>query len=403
MVIFKYKATTPEGQIKEGSLGAPSMEIAINALQQRNLIVVSISPIDKETSFFGKKLFSSDKVKSRDVVIFSRQVSTLFEAKVSALTAFKLLSSETESEAFRRHLFEVTEDIEGGLKISQALAKHPQVFSSFYVSMVRAGEESGKLDEVFKYLADYLERSYELVGKAKKALVYPAFVIVVFIAVIVLMMVMVVPKLSEIINESGQEAPFYTKIVMLLSSLLRSYGVFILLALVAGVIFLWRYSKTKAGQIYVARWQLAIPYVGTLFRKIYLARIADNLHTLIGGGVSIIRALESTADVVDNHIYKAILEETLQAVKAGASISESFSRYEEISPLLVHMMKIGEETGKLDFILQTLANFYRKEVDRALDALVTMIEPAMTVVLGIGVGLLMAAVLVPIYNIALSI
>jgi type IV pilus assembly protein PilC len=403
MALFKYKATTPEGEIKEGDLEAASLEIAISALQKRNLIVVSLDPVKKELSFFKKDIFSSTRIKKGDVVIFSRQIATLFEAKVPILTSFKLLASETENVSFRKILVEVVGDIEGGAKVSQAMSRHPKAFSEFYVNMVRAGEESGKLEEVFLYLADYLERSYELTSKAVKALIYPAFVISTFIIVMVLMMVVVVPKLTDIIKESGQEAPVYTRAVIMISDILKSYGVFVLLFLVAVVVALWRYSRTKTGSFAISKFQISTPFIGVFYRKLYLSRIADNLQTLITGGVSMIRSLEITADVVGNHVYKSILKETIEAVKGGANISESFSRHEEISPLVTQMIRIGEETGKLDFILKTLARFYKREVDEALETLVTLIEPAMIIVLGVGVGLVLASVLVPIYNIALSV
>lgn len=403
MPLFKYKATTPEGEVKEGQMEAASLEIAVNVLQKRNLIVVSLDPLRSRKPFLERDLFSIEKVKKRDVVIFSRQLSTLFEAKVPVLSSFKLLATETENKALRRVLIEIVSDIEGGAKISQALQRHPKIFSGFYVNMVRAGEESGKLEEVFRYLADYLERSYELSSKATRALVYPAFVIFSFCVVVVLMMVVVIPKLTDIIKESGQEAPIYTKVVMLISDALRTYGVFILLFLLIGVVLLWRYSRTKAGKLAVSKFQLNIPFVGVLYRKLYLSRLTDNLQTLFSGGVSMIRSLQITANVVDNHVYKNILNETTEAVKGGANIADSLSRYEEITPLVVQMVRIGEEAGKLDFILKTLANFYKKEVDQTLETLVSLIEPAMIVVLGVGVGLLLASVLVPIYNIALSV
>lgn len=402
-MLFKYKTTTPEGEVKEGTMEAASQEIAINALQKRNLIIVSLHPIKKKGPLFSVEIASFQRLKKRDIVIFSRQLSTLFEAKVPVLTSFKLLAAETENNLLRGALTNIVEDLEGGATISQAMVKHPKIFSSFFINMVRAGEESGKLDEVFLFMADYMERSYELTSKATKALVYPAFVVTAFIAVLILMIIVVIPKLSEIIKESGQEAPIYTKMVLGVSDFFVNYGIFFLIIFLVGLGLLWRYTRTKAGKTSVARFQLNAPLFGTLYRKLYLSRIADNMETLISGGVSVVESLEITADVVDNEVYKYILLEALEAVKGGSTISESLSRYEEIPTLVSQMIRIGEETGKLGYILKTTAKFYQREVDQAIESLVGLIEPAMIIVLGVGVGLLLASVLVPIYNIAMSV
>jgi type IV pilus assembly protein PilC len=403
-MIFRYKATTPEGEVKTGTIDAASTEIAISALQRRNLIIVSLKPIKSEGKFGSvSSLFTFNSVKQRDVVILSRQLSTLFEAKVPVLSSLKLLSDESENPAIREKLGEVSRDIQGGASLSQAMAKHPTIFSQFYVSMVKAGEESGKLDEIFIYLADYLERSYDLSSKALRALIYPAFVMAAFIGVIILMMVVVIPKLGEIIKESGTPAPVYTQVVLTISDFLRAYGPFFLIICAVGAFVGWRYVRTQAGKIGVSRMQLSVPYLGDFYSKFYISRISDNLETLLTGGVSMVRSLEISADVVGNEIYKSIMLDTLKSVRSGVTLSESLGRYQEIPRLMCQMVKIGEESGKLDFILKTVSRFYKREVDAALDTMVNMIEPIMIIFLGGGVGLLMAAVLVPIYNIAMTI
>lgn len=401
-MLFKYKATTPEGEVKTGSIEAASPEIAIGALQRRNLIIVSFKEEKTKSAFFEKTISFGSGVKKRDVVLLSRQLSTLFEAKVPILASFKLLADESETVIMRETLSDIARDIQGGANLSQAMAKHPLVFSKFYVSLVRAGEEAGKLDEVFLYLADYLERSYDLSSKAQRAFIYPTFVMSAFVGVLVLMLVVVIPRLSGIIKESGVDAPIYTKVVLEMSDILRSYGIFFLVILAVCVLFLWRYLRTTTGQIGLSRFQINFPYLGDFYRKLYLSRIADNLDTLITGGVSMVRSLEISADVVGNEIYKSILLDTLRAVRSGSPLSESLGRYKEIPGLVSQMVKIGEESGKLDYILRTLARFYRREVDAALETMVGMIEPIMIIFLGVGVGLLLASVLVPIYNIATS-
>ncbi len=337
------------------------------------------------------------------MVILSRQLSTLFEAKVPVVDSLKLLALEAENPLLRRKLSELLADIQGGIPMSSAMAKHPDVFSKFYVNMVRSGEESGKLNEVFSYLADYLQRSYELTSKAKNALYYPAFVIFTFFSVMILMMVFVIPRLSEILKDVGHDLPIYTRIVIGTSEFLRSYGIFFLMALVAGIIFLWRYTRTEIGRSVISRLQLSFPYVGKLYKKLYLSRVTDNLETLLSSGVSVVRALEITADVVGNRIYEKILKDSLEAVKGGVPISEVFSRYKEIPPLVSQMIRVGEESGKLGFILKTLAGFYKREVDNSVENLVSLIEPVMIIALGLAVGILLVSILGPIYNITSAI
>jgi type IV pilus assembly protein PilC len=281
------------------------------------------------------------------------------------------------------------------------LAKHKGVFSAFYVNMVRAGEESGKLDETFMYLADYLDRTYEVTSKAKSALIYPSFVIATFIAVMVLMFTVIIPKIAVMIKDSGQEPPVYTKIVLYISDLLVNYGLFVLIGIVILIFFAWKYFQTKEGAQNLARLKLEVPYVGDLYKKLYLSRIADNMATMVSSGIPMLRAIEITASVVDNEIYENILKDALAQVRAGVALSSALGQYPEHLPgILIQMIKVGEETGELGTILKTLAKFYQREVTTAVDTLVSLIEPIMIVSLGLGVGILLASVLIPIYNLA---
>lgn len=401
-MLFKYEAKSPEGESSSGTIEAASLDIAVDSLQRRNLIIVSLKPAEAG-SIWQKQLTLFEKIKSRDVVILSRQLATLFDAKVPVVESLKVLASEASSSLMQKHLSEVLEDIQGGLSLSKAFDRHPEVFSKFYINMVRAGEESGKLDEVFIYLADYLERNYELTSKARNALIYPAFVLSTFFVVMTLMLIVVIPRLSVILIESGQPIPVYTQVVIWFSDFVRNFGVFFIAIVAVAAVMLWRYTRTANGRMVVSRFQLSIPIVGELYRKIYLARFADNLQTLLSGGVSVIRALDISADVVGNRVYEEIIRDALNSVKSGSSISEALARYEDVPMLLTQMIRIGEETGKLPFILETVARYYKREVDNTVENIVSLIEPVMIIVLGLGVGGLVAAVLVPIYNISSTI
>src|SRR3989344_8334140 len=247
-MLFNYEAIDNTGAQKVGSIDAVNVDIAISSLQRRGLIITNVKEAGTSSSFLSKNISIFDHVSTKDVVILSRQLSTLFEAQVSALRIFRLLGAETENHVLNAKLTIIADDLQSGSSISQALAKHPKIFNEFYVSMVKAGEESGKLDETFQYLADYLDRAYELSSKVRGALIYQAFVVITFITVMILMFTMVIPKISGILVESGAEIPAYTKVVLGISNLLVSYG-FILLALVIiGGFFLIRFVRTPIGR-----------------------------------------------------------------------------------------------------------------------------------------------------------
>ena len=401
-MLFKYHAIDQDGHEREGTIEAPSKEVAVPALQRRNLIISAIEPAEKHSvlefdlPFFGR-------ISNKDVVILSRQIATLFEAQVAALRVFRLLASEVDNKRLATILSTVGDDLQSGSPISRALARHPKVFTTFYVNMVRSGEESGKLSETFNYLADYLDRSYELINKAENALIYPIFVIAIFFGVMALMLTLVIPKISAVLLDSGQAIPIYTAIVIGFSNFLVQYGIFVLIALVAGGFYLWQLGRTEHGKLVLDRLKLGIPYVGSLYKKLYLSRIADNFSTMILSGVSVVEAIDITGSVVDNAVYARVLHEVGLEVKGGSAISEALGRHAEIPGIMVAMTKVGEETGELGKILTTLAKFYNREVTNAVDTLVGLIEPIMIVLLGLGVGTMLAAVLLPIYNLAGSI
>jgi type IV pilus assembly protein PilC len=396
-MLFKYKAVDEKGINKEGEIDASTRDMAISGLQHRGLIVLSIVGSEASKSIFKTTFF--DKVKMKDVVILSRQIATLFEAQVSALKIFTMLASNNAGKLLGTKLNQITDDIQAGLSISGAMAKHPDVFSNFYVNMVRAGEESGKLTQAFSHLADYLDRQYSLTSKTRNALIYPLFVVVTFFAVMGLMFTVVIPKISLIILSSGQEVPLYTKVVIAISDLFVRYGFVVLIVLILAGIWVWRIAVTEAGKNYLDKLRLSVPAIGDLFRKVFLSRIADNLDTMLTAGIPILRSLEITADVVGSKVYKNILKSVLEEVKAGSSLSLAFEKYPEQMPsIMVQMVKVGEETGSLGAILKTLADFYKREVDNSIDTLVGLIEPVMIVVLGLGVGILLVSVLMPIYN-----
>lgn len=397
-MLYRYTAIdTQTNQEREGSIEATNADIAIAALQRRKLIIVKIRSVDDLKPW--QKIITNEKpIKYREIVILSRQIATLFKAQISALRVFQLLSTQVENPTLQKRLNEIAEDIQGGMSMSGAMAKHPKIFSDFYVNMVKAGEESGNLSSTFLYLADYLDRSYELQAKIRNALIYPSLVITVFISVMVLMLVLVIPKLSVIILESGGEVPLYTKFVIALSNFFVDYGLLLLLVLVLLAASVWGYMRSPEGRRNISAFILSLPYFGDLYRKFFLARIADNMNTMLTSGIAVVHAVEVTADVVGNQIYKDALDAVARDVRTGSALSAAMGVHPEIPQIMVQMIKVGEETGEVGNILDTLAKFYKREVDNAVDTLIGLIEPAMIVLLGVGVGGLLVSVLMPIYN-----
>jgi type II secretory pathway component PulF len=399
-MLYKYTFIDDSGAEKESTIEAITDDVAINSLQSRGIVLTSISSAD-EKAFLEMDIELFNRVSTRDLVILSRQISTLFEAKVSALKVFRLLGAEVTNKILRNTLAGVAEDISGGSSISKAMAKHPKVFNAFYINMVAAGEESGQLDKTFGYLADYMDRNYEITSKAKSALIYPAFVISTFIGVMILMLTMVIPKISTILVESGQEIPFYTKVTLGISSFFVHYGILLLILLIILGFFAWKHIQTDEGERAFADLKLRLPVLGDIYRKLYLSRIADNMNTMLTSGISMVSALESTLSIIDNRTYKDIIARAIEEVRAGAPVSEALGKNnDEIPGIMIQMIRVGEETGELGNILKTLSRFYQREVVNSVDMLVSLIEPAMIVLLGLGVGFLLASVLIPIYNIS---
>ena len=402
-MLFHYSWLNNNGNKEEGDIDATSLDNAILLLQKKGLttILEVEAKVDKKNDLMvAAKGFFKEKIKSKDIVLFSRQVSTLFEAGVSALRAFRLLAQENENKTLQEQIMAVADDIESGISLSESLAKKPELFSNFYVNMVKAGEESGKLNEVFLFLADYLDRNYELNQKIKKALTYPSFVIGTFILIMVGMLTFVVPKMAKMFAEEGATLPLVTRIVLFISDLFVKYGpiTFPVLA-IAGYMF-YRWTKTEEGGFAVDEFSLKVPVFKGVIQKIFLQRLADNMNTMLSNGVPIVKSIDITTSILDNRVYKKLLGRVSEKVQSGKSFSKALYEEPLVPNILVQMVHIGEETGELAYILKNLAMFYRRELDTAIDSMIGLIEPAMIVSLGMGVGVLVSAILLPMYSLS---
>lgn len=405
-MIFHYIAISQDGTKSEGEIDVLDQNTAISSLQKRGLTIVNIE--EKKENESLKKIKSSftlfkPHIKSKDIVIFSRQIATLFEAGVSALKAFRLLATENDNKALRDELTGVADDIESGVAMSEALSRRPKIFSPFYVNMVRAGEESGKLNEGFLYLADYMDRDYELKQKVKKALTYPAFVVATFIIIMIAMFTFVIPKMAELFSENGATLPLVTRIVLGISSVFVEYGpITFPVLIVLGWLF-YRWTKTESGKYKFDGFIIRVPILHDLFQRLFLTRFADNMSTMLSSGVPIVKSIDITEAVVDNVVHKEVLSRISNKVQNGVSLSKALYDEPLIPNILVQMVRIGEETGEIGYILKSLSTFYKRELDTTIDNMISLIEPAMIVGLGLGVGILVSSVLLPMYSLSSAI
>ena len=397
-MIFNYKVRTKEGELKKGSFEASSKEEAILILQKQQLIITELSV--QELPFYKRELGSFASISKAEVVIFSRQLSFLFEAKIPLTESLKILSEQIGNPKLKKVIEDVSYNIDAGMPFSKALANHKDVFSNFYVSLVRSGEVAGKLQDVLNYLANYQEREYNLIAKIKSAITYPIFILVFFMVVISLMLVFVVPQLTSVFADNKTDLPWITTLVITSSEVLKTYYLYVVGVIVVLFISFSFYRRTQSGKDFLDSLKLKIPFIKDIYRKFYLARIADTLSTMITGGLPIVQAIQITTDVVDNKVYRDVLLEVEDKVKKGVSLSNAIKQDKGVFPSLFYqMMAIGEISGRLDLVLKNIAEFYQKEINYTIDKLTVLIEPILTIVLGIFIGIFIFSIILPIYNI----
>ncbi len=398
MAVFKYKAITREKKSVAGLVEAVTEELAIDILKEKGLTIVAFR---EELGIGQGNIFSIFKrIKAKDLVIFSRQFSVLISASVTLVQSLHLLVAQTSNLKFKKIISEITDAVDGGARLSDAMAKYPRIFSDFYINVIKSGESSGKLDEVMNYLADELEKDYDMSSKIRGAMIYPAFVICGLGGVGAMMMIFVVPKLTAVIAETAGELPFATKMVIAVSNILSGYWWLILILLAGLMVGFKFFIRLYFAKRLVDTIKLYLPIFGKLYRLIYLVRFTRSLQTLIIGGVNISKALKITADIVNNEVYKNLIIETKKEVEDGNSISSVFINSKEIPNMVSQMMNIGEESGRLDMVLSKITDFYTREINNIVANLITLMEPIILVVMGVAVGIMVAAVIMPMYNMA---
>lgn len=386
--------------MKEGSVEAMSWEAAAQILEKNGLVPISIREEKRAnglSGFFDKWL---ESVSQKELVTFFQQLSTLIEARVPIVSALDTIGEQMTNRYFKTVVTEMGDDIEDGMPFSEALERHMDVFSPLTISMVRAGEISGSLQKSITYVAENIERNYQLMTRIRGALYYPAFVMSVAAIVGFLVVTFILPKITVIIKDMKVAVPWYTTALITLGDFMSAHWPSVLMAILTVIGAFVYYIRTDSGK---REWEiivLKLPIIGILARDIYVTRFSENLGALMNGGIPVVRALMIASEVVGNQVFAKIILKAADEVRAGGTMSTVFIRYNEIPPIVSQMIRIGEETGTVSKVLGSVAKFYGQEVDNMTRALTSLLEPLLIVLLGIGVGIMVVGVLLPIYNIA---
>lgn len=398
---YKYQAKDSNGNLREGLVVAESQNRAESLLAENGLIILDLELVQEN---LWSRIWPWGKtVPAKEMVLFSRQLATLIGAQVPILQALRILQEQVNNQNLRDILAQIVTNVESGDSLSLSLSRHPKVFGNVYVNVVHSGELSGSLDRSLNYLADQLEKDYDLNSKVRGAMVYPTFVLGALVLVGSIMFLFILPKLTDVLTEQGGALPPVTVFLIAFTKFFQIYWWFLFLLAFIAILAVRFYINTSGGRYVWDRLKIKAPIFGDIFEKIYLARFSRNLSTLIMGGIPIIKALEITSDLVNNVIYRDIILDAASKLSSGKTISSAFAGYAEIPKVVTQMIQVGEQSATLTGILGKLAAFYEKEVDNKIGNLTTLIEPIIILVLGLAVGILVAGILLPIYNLANSI
>jgi type IV pilus assembly protein PilC len=395
MPMFEYTArNASSGQIQKGQLDVASRDDVTAYLRKNRLILVSVREAPKQIQFsFGKP-----RIKTRDVVIFTRQFATMINAGLPLVQALSILAQQTENKALQDVTRAVVYDVESGNTLADAFAKHPRAFSQLYVNMVAAGEAGGILDTILLRLATFLEKNDALVRKVKGAMVYPAVITGVAVIAIAVLLIFVIPTFQTMFASVSMELPLPTRVVIGMSQLLINYWWVFIGVIVAAVFAVRRYYATPPGRRQIDAMLLQAPVLGQVVRKSAVSRFTRTLGTLVSSGVSILEGLEITAKTAGNQVIHDAVMESRQSIAGGETIAAPLERSKVFPPMVISMIAVGEQTGGLDEMLGKIADFYDEEVDVAVSALLSLMEPMMIVVLGVIVGGMVVAMYLPIFD-----
>jgi type II secretory pathway component PulF len=398
MPLFSYQARTGTDQLVEGVVEASDENAAADVLLDRNLAVTSLRELRQPV--WQRSLTMLERVRARDRVVFFRQLSVLVSANVPIVQALRVLEAQVTNLTLKSAVSALADEVDGGAKLSQAMGRYEHIFSALEVSLIATGETSGKLDEILEYLATQEERDYDLTRKIRGAMIYPTIVVSLMVVVGATMVVFVIPKLTELLTQSGTTLPLPTRLLLGLAHVLTTWWWALLLLAAGGAVAGRLLIATPYGRWRWDSWKLRLPIFGKLLQRVYLVRFCRSLQTLLVGGVSLTQALAIVADVVGNVIYRQVISVTIKEVEDGNSIITALAQSPYVPAIVPQMMAIGEQTGKLDEILEKIAAFYSREVDGLVQNLSSLIEPLVIIAIAGGVGVLFAAVILPIYQLS---
>ncbi len=397
---FTFKAKNNAGQVREGLVEAMSWEAAAQILEKNGLTPITVKEQKESLAFIKSFQKILEGVNQKELMVFFRQLATLIEARVPIVSSLNTIGEQSGNKYLRIIIKEIGDDIEDGMPFSEALEKHTDVFSPLTINMIRAGEVSGSLQQSVAYVAKNIEKNYQLTSRIKGALYYPIFVLSVAFIVGFLVVTFILPKITVLIKDLNVPIPWYTAALIWLGDFMSQYWWAILLVLVAGIVAFIYYIRSETGRHEWEAIVLKIPIIGTLARNIYITRFASNLSALLNGGIPVVHALMIVSEVIGNRVFQRIIVRAAEEVKTGGVMSTVFLRTPDMPPIVSQMIHIGEETGALSKVLENIGTFYNQEVESTTKNLTTLIEPVLIVLLGIGVGVLVVGILMPIYNIA---
>jgi len=396
--MYVWVAETKKGRKLKGELEAASEQIARAQLKKRNLNVLKIKPKPKD--IFESIPFMQPKVKSKDIVIFTRQFSTMIDAGLPLVQGLNILAEQSTNPTLKVILKQITKDVEGGSTLAEALKKHPKVFDDLFVNLVSAGEVGGILDTILQRLATFIEKAEDLKSKIKGAMTYPLVVVAIAILVIAVILIFVIPVFEEMFASFGSALPLPTQMVVNMSDFMKSNFIWIFLAIIALGFAYRQYRNSKGGRKTTDNLFLKLPIFGDLLKKTAVARFTRTLGTMLSSGVPILDSLEITAKTAGNIIIEEIILDVRSSIAEGQTIAEPLSENDVFPGMVTQMISVGEATGALDTMLNKVADFYDKEVDTAVDALTSMLEPLLMLFLGGAIGGLVVAMYLPIFSMA---
>ncbi len=398
---YTFRAINQEGDVITGAVEAESEAAALVLVRDEGYEPISITA--QRRNLLSSDLEFLQRITPKDIVIMSRQLAVMVDASLPLVEALRILVKQTANPKLKKIITSIADEVEGGARLSIALQQYPKHFSNFYISIVRSGETSGQLADVLNYLADQLEKDYDLRSKIRGAMIYPAFIMSGLLVVGFLMMIYVVPRMTEILKETGAELPISTRILIFVSDWLQVYWWLAIILLIAAVVG-FRLALRNEQFRYAFDWfKLRVPIFGRLSQRIYVVRFTQSLSTLSVGKVPLADSLVIVRDIVGNKVYEELLSQTIDEVKDGNSIATVFLKSKDVPDMLSQMLVVGEETGRIDDVLNRLTGFYTREIDNLVSNLVTLIEPIVMIMMGLAVGVMVAAVILPIYTLSTAI